>query len=73
MLAHTGETKTFIFMDWVAYWGGKPGCSSPSTNMLRDRVELLTVGSRTRFGGCQMFEQTKVQIQFWLGFLIGML
>ena len=36
----TAETKTFTFMDWVAYRWGRYGCSSPSTKELI-RLERL--------------------------------
>ena len=34
------KPKTFIIMDWVAYWQGQYGCSSPSTKRLHEPADL---------------------------------
>ena len=35
------KPKTFIFMDWVAFWQGQYGCSSPSNKELHGQLDLL--------------------------------
>ena len=43
--ANTAETKTFTFMDWIAYWQGRYACSFHSTKVLhgKDRLEICTI------------------------------
>ena len=38
--ALTAETKKINFMDWVAYWWGQSGCSSPSTKGLHGQIQF---------------------------------
>ena len=57
--------KLFTYMDWVAYWQGLYGFSSPSTKVLHDTgsgsvgraVIFDTQGPRFESGHCQTFIQ----------------
>ena len=47
------KQKKFTFIDWVAYWRGQYGCSSPSTKVLHDVANTFSLSQNLTYRGTE--------------------